>query len=269
MTWPKPQPGDPLRIPASLQGRLIDLASAPGGPGLGRGGSPVGTPLPPGVTLLGRNTAQSFIPAFGVARIAGSAVDAGESLRQFIMRPVLDLAPAESDDDVLVIAANRINPGGLGQVYVSGIVQARVIVTDEQHGYARPRFATPWALESSAEPGPIRLIWKQGGTGTVWALAMIGSASSGPTDLVRALIVSSKKEPGDIGYTYTLARATGVKPWDWVGGGELDPAYNTFEAVGFDGFEASPIADGVGVLASKHGDAWYFSTANVEGVCQL
>lgn len=279
--WPRVQPGQPFKIQASLQNRLIELASQRRVPGVGQS-APTGASFYH-TDVLGLNTEDSYIPAFGIARATASAIDPAENLSQFLERPLLALETEASagGEGALVIATNRIEPGGVRPVCIAGVIQARINVTDVNHVAVEPSASVSWRIDSAAE-GRIPILWKEDGLGTKWAYLMLGQPSADPTGngsgsppgggataLAAIITGSSPVAGGEDEFEYTCRRAItgGNESSAWSETGDTITAYNTAERVPFTGFAAAPIATGTGVLLFSIDGQYYFSLSNVEGTC--
>lgn len=266
--WPKVIPGQALRYPASLHNTLVDVARERRAPGAGRladlGAADYFT------RVLIRNTDEQACPARGAMRLTAATLDPSANLTQFLDRPVFDAAVAieANSDAAAAIAVNKIEGGELGEAAIAGVIQARVNVTDADHRYAKPSETTAFGLDSASGSG-FRMLWKESGTGTKWALLELPETAEAVSGVIPAIISSSTTTLQAWEFEYTLKRAETVtgESSDWTEGETLSPAYNTAERIGFTDFTEQPISDGVGVLAFEVDGVYYFTHAPIEGSC--
>lgn len=122
----------------------------------------------------------------GSVVILGDAVidpsdDASEPFNDIRLK--CDLADSETEttgDIAIVFGPLDAQTGSymsMGSGVVQGMTWAKVNVTDEDHTTAGPADGEPLLQSGVANRTPI--IWKQAGTGEVWALVLLGGGSSG------------------------------------------------------------------------------------------
>ncbi|MCA9775055.1 MAG: hypothetical protein KC466_21730 [Myxococcales bacterium] len=262
-------PGQPLIIRASEWNERSRLLEGIGPAGIAASSQARAVPLP----VL--NAGDTDIPAYGIAAIDAAVVDPAASPGAFVQRPALRVVPYTEQNATRqpVVAANKIPAGGMGTAIVAGVTPLRINVLDDAHEHATPSLGVPWELDSSEDEGPLRILYREPDISPAWAYGLLGGGGSGGAQISRAVIVYATPAPGfDFAYVYTCAPVIGgsAEPYSWVP--DDDPAhqfdaFNTAERIGFSGFTPSPIAQGVGVLVTRLGDARYFSMANVEGAC--
>jgi hypothetical protein len=116
--------------------------------------------------------------------VTGPAVDSFES-----WPGVIGVTPGSGAETTraYAVAVEPIPVGGIGQAAIDGVVQARVLVVSESHGYATPKSSEVNYLET-ADAGPFKILWKgttgpanpTGVTGPTkpWALLSFEAGSS-------------------------------------------------------------------------------------------
>lgn len=126
-------------------------------------------------------------PRYGVLGIDGVAIDHENNEDQFLNQIVLDGVVPEGDASSdtghtgkFAIALEPIAVGDVGRVVVAGAVQVQINVIDEDHKFADVSDGDNTQLES-AETGAARILWKEEGSGAVWAVVLIGAGGGGVT----------------------------------------------------------------------------------------
>ncbi len=76
---------------------------------------------------------------------------------------------------ILLDPINSASPGNIGDAVVSGVVQVRILVCDEDHDFADIKDNDPTRLISVASLGGAQILSKQPGLGTVWAIVRLGN----------------------------------------------------------------------------------------------
>jgi hypothetical protein len=158
--------GDPLpRSRSTLNALMLAgrgaLGRAAGLTGAASAGGSDPTVDPPQVIVHVRNDTESALPAFSVLKIGEpliSGVDDPHSLRRTPCFP--GTAPTDYTDP-FVITIGPAAPGVMVRAAILGVMSCDVILTNDDDGWARPGAAGGTAkLESSAEGGPAKIIWK-------------------------------------------------------------------------------------------------------------
>lgn len=116
------RPGQPLEIAASQINYLNALMRGASGPGLPLDGWQAG-----GNVIYGKNTTDSVIQRWGVAKISGIEIDPNDNeaaRTQFESMPCVRLERTSvRRESPACVAMQPIKPGGIGRVAVSGVVQ--------------------------------------------------------------------------------------------------------------------------------------------------
>lgn len=142
--------------------------------------------------VLVRNDSGQDVPWLGVLGISGVVIDpsggtldgtnaASKRAREFVSRPVLIGAHPSSNffqGEKIGIAIEPIGVDKIGRAAIGGAFACQVYINSQTHGFAVPVRAlnaipaggNKWEL-NSADCGPVKLLWKQEGTGTMkWAV---------------------------------------------------------------------------------------------------
>jgi hypothetical protein len=178
----KVQPGQRLEISAAAYNTFVDVARDWLGDQLAGGAD----------GLMGRRRLSGIMPIrneSGAARerydilgINGVAWGPGDDLQAFKNRQVLKGIgpswPAHRNGKIAVLLA----PADVNQIAwacVSGVVPVKVEMRNENDLFADTKNSSPSGLESRNEGGAF-ILWREGGTGSQWALVLLG----GPCDPV-------------------------------------------------------------------------------------
>lgn len=93
-----------------------------------------------------------------------------------------------SDVEAWGIAVEPIADDSYGHIAVSGMAITQIVISDNTHEYATPASGT--TLMSSRPRGPARIVWKEGSSGTVWAIVRFRA----PEEILWAIVT-------DVGWT--------------------------------------------------------------------
>ena len=158
-------PGDKTLPAAALNAAFAAAGRQTGG---GAGSAPRGT-------VYVQNNSGTLVERFGVLGVDGVVVDHATNDAEFLNRVMLDgNEPAiETHRGNFVVCLEPIDDGKVGRCAVVGLVQVQVDVVNELDEYADIKDADLAKLQSSAA-GSARIIWKETGTGTKWALVAMG-----------------------------------------------------------------------------------------------
>jgi len=77
------------------------------------------------------------------------------------------------------VAIDPIADGRVARVALGGVVPVKVVAYSDAHQFARPAAGDTTALATChGIPGAAPIVWRQAGTGSVWALVRIGCGSA-------------------------------------------------------------------------------------------
>ena len=91
---------------------------------------------------------------------------------------VFDVA-SPSPSDRFGITQEPADIGSIAEVMITGETWVLVEVTDESHEYASPIAGNYERLLSQAAVGPAKIIWKEDGTGILWAYVLVDHSTAG------------------------------------------------------------------------------------------
>jgi hypothetical protein len=169
----KVKPGDPLVIPAVAYNTFVDaacdyLARQRDQTQIARPGARHG-----GIVLV-RNDCGADRGRFDVLGVAGAVFDPAADLDAFKNSPALSGAtPSQSSHTGrFVVLLEPIATGGVGVAMASGVCPVRVQVDDMTLQLADVKDGDATCLKTS-RTGSATILWRQSGTGTVWAVVKL------------------------------------------------------------------------------------------------
>lgn len=192
----KVRPGEPLRVPARAYNAFIDAAVD-----LRRRQADIGVDGAPATRQHGllavRNDSGEDIERFHVLAIDGplfepQSDDDGEQAFQNTValkgvKPDQDTPPGQ-----FVVARGPIKDGAIGLCVVHGVTPVRILIGDEDHGFADVK-ADETVLVSTGAGGTV-ILWKEDGTGEKWAVVEIGRP---PRDRFVAILGDGEEITGE------------------------------------------------------------------------
>jgi hypothetical protein len=176
-------PGKALAIPAAAWNACLDAADAHK-----RGEMPPFASTPKQFRqadiVLVKNASGSNVSRFHVLGISGVIFTPTASLRAFQDQVTFTgVTPTDADHKgKFVICLDAIKSGQVGRAWIAGVAQVQVNVTDTAHGFCDVKNTDRTQLQS-ASSGNTRILWKESGTGTKWAVVRLNDPSGG--DAVR------------------------------------------------------------------------------------
>jgi len=176
-----------------------------------------------------------FLPSSGSSG-GGSPGGADQSFRNMVaFRGVM---PKEDEHEGrFVVLIEPLATNAVGKGCVAGVCQVRVNVTDVDHEFAEVSDGKADVLESG-DAGSAKILWKENGTGSKWAVVHLGMAIQQPF-MIFGRIASSSQVSGYGGnrYTYQFVQVektgSGYGGWTDMQGGVSGTAYNLIEDQNF------------------------------------
>ena len=176
----KVRPGESLQIPAKAYNAFVDAARYVRDLQHSIGGAPLRATHGQTIVLV-KNASGSDLPRFGVLEITGVVFSPTDDADGFKSGPVLSgVAPSGNLVGNFVVAMDPIAAGELGRAVVGGLSVAYLNVIDAAHEYADTASGVTATLRT-CPAGAARIIWKESGTGSKWAVVRIGN--HGPAGL--------------------------------------------------------------------------------------
>jgi hypothetical protein len=124
--------------------------------------------------ILVRNESGVTVPRFGVLGINGVMFDPAVDEQSFMNQVALSgVTPAIlTHRGKFIILAEPIADGDIGRAWITGSCPVMVSVSDEAHQFAEVYDGDAARLKS-AQHGSARILWKQDGTGELWAIVRL------------------------------------------------------------------------------------------------
>lgn len=178
----KVRSGEKFEVMASTWNAFIDAANFTKMMRQNTRGGGVSSGLDVGIVNV-QNATENQQYRFGALVIDNIAVPPETSEDEFTSCAPLYLciqATESNKDKPFVVLLEPLAPGATGRGMLIGTTPAQVNVLDETHGYIEPSTdsGSSGALQSS-ETGFGRILWKESGTGTKWALVQLGCGGAG------------------------------------------------------------------------------------------
>jgi hypothetical protein len=155
-----------------------------------------------GVSLLVKNTTGDDLNQFSIVGISGILFSPTDNLDGFKNGPVLKgVNPAVPDhDNRFAVLLSPAKDGTLALAKFAGPCILKVNVTDAAHLYAKVYPGDTTKLISHPTLG-IPILYKESGTGTKWAVVLLGGAAANqlPTPTAKNQVLISKEDPDNPG----------------------------------------------------------------------
>ena len=135
------------------------------------------------------------VSQFGIVGLDAPVMTPTDNLPGF-KRSVLFTASTPAAGQSMAIMSEPCAAGKIRDAMIGGVTPVQVDVTDENHGYAALNAGDTTQLES-ADAGEAKIIWKEAGTGTKWAVIQWPVGSAAASD-VQAIQVGSNNMPADL-----------------------------------------------------------------------
>lgn len=203
-------PGDPFRFPARLYNELITHPTR-----ISTLERPATKPTrsQPGQYVMVRNDSGSDVARNGVLGIDSPIIDPGDDVGQFRGRVLLSgVTPAAgTHEGKFVVMADAVKDGEIGRAWLDGAAMVQIDVTDANHTHAEIANGDADKLVSGSS-GSAVILWKESGTGTLWAVVRLGRVIGVVTDWQVLLMELDTT-------TYTFTSADRFCFYGIVGGG--------------------------------------------------
>jgi len=168
--------GQPVRVPAQTWNAFLDAARAHRDrqEDVGREARPLGNS---GIVLV-KNATGADVGRFGVLGIDDVLITPGDNEAEFLSRTALTgVTPTADHRGRFVVLLEPLRAGALGRAVVTGPAPVQVNVNHEDHGWADVKDGDATQLES-AHTGAARILWKESGTGTKWAVVLLAQTAA-------------------------------------------------------------------------------------------
>jgi hypothetical protein len=178
MSIRKVNPGDPLRIPADAYNAFVDAANAHRN-GERTFGAESRRGFQQASIVLVRNDSGADLSRFAVLGVEEPVISPNYNENEFKNRVALaGVEPAaDTHEGRFVIFAEPLADGALGLAFAAGVcpVQVDVDDDDEQNRLADVADGETGHLKAGLY-GSAGILWREGGTGTQWAVVRLGIA---------------------------------------------------------------------------------------------
>ena len=180
MTEPlnKVQRGDPMRIPASTFNMFVDAARHFRAQQHSSGPQAIahqGARSP--VIVYVKNSSGADRGRFDVLGVDGIVFTPTDNLDTFVNdHPLVGVVPTkDAHTGKFAVLSEPVRSNEIGRACICGVTPVRVNLTDDDHTWADVANANADRLESRLV-GSAEILWKESGTGEVWALVSLGHA---------------------------------------------------------------------------------------------
>ncbi|NCA67835.1 MAG: hypothetical protein EOM87_07220 [Clostridia bacterium] len=173
MDLKKVQSGDKLKIPASTYNAFIDAAQAVKDKSNFLSSTNKNSDSR---KVIVQNNSGGNLDKFEILGISAPYVTPTDNETDFQNRITIVGITPDIDDHKgkFIVLQEPIPNGKIGRGIISGETIVKINVVDEDHKYADVTDATSTYLTSS-DSGSARILWKESGTGVVWAYVRIGN----------------------------------------------------------------------------------------------
>jgi len=225
--------GQPLRVPARTWNAFLEAARSHRDrqEDLGREARPLGDS---GIVLV-KNATGSDVGRFSVLGIDGVLITPEDNEAEFLSRTALTgVTPTTDHRGRFVVLLEPLRGGVLGRAVVTGPAPVQINVNHEDHGWADVKEGDATQLES-ARTGAALVLWKESGTGTKWAVVLLGAPRSDEGFWAR---VTGHAGAGTNRWSYDFegVKKTGAGHGGWTADASLPSgtgdAFNTVEDIG-------------------------------------
>lgn len=254
----------PLAIPAGSWNTMVDSAIGfvrgrrQGFAGAGPAGSPAGP-------VRIQNASGADVARFGILRASGLVFEAADNLTAFLGAGwLLKGDKPAGAKDALVVASEPIAAGKIGWGVAMGFTPVQVDVGGESHAFAKPIKDDATKLKSAGS-GPVRLLYKEAGTGVKWALAGIGVGGAGAFNFARITAKAGSSAPWKYAGVETDYDAASDAFADAAGGDAFDYTLNNLMERGPGGAGVNPVEVDSIVMYFPLGDEYGFVATNYKG----
>jgi len=226
MPLKKVQSGQQLKIPAATFNAMVDAAVAHRESQRDTSRHSRQSFKQAGIALI-RNESNVEIPRFGILGIDGVIIEPASNLDEFqsnfALSGVVPKSPLHFGQ--FAISKTPLPPGEIGKAVFDGLSPARVEITDACHQFAEVKDEEAGLLVSQPF-GAARILWREGGLGTQWAIVRLSNSGH---DIQRFKLVSPLARCG----TADALRLTFSESSQWEQDcGETDCPFELHDALG-------------------------------------
>ena len=252
-TFPRVSPGQPLAVPAEEWNAILAASEHTLGHGFRPSLGDLAGQRSAGVCQID-NQCGAARAANDILGISGPAITPTQDEELFSLDvPILaGIEPAAAHYGAFAVLAEPAEAGAIALGIVAGVAAVRVHVTDADHAYAELE-AAEYDHLASADNGSAAILWKEAGTGVLWAIVRLGNPGGGGPSTFPAKIITSLDNGA---YTVLEQAATGAGTLGNKSGASNITAYNASEKYGAS--STSPLAAGDVVMVTPVGSYYWF-----------
>lgn len=131
-----------------------------------------------GQEAIVKNVSGQTLDRFAVVGLGDALIKPADAEAEFLSRPMFAVGPpAEDARGQWGILQEPLPPNRFGRAWVDGVMPAKVLVEDEDHGFADADGETAWLVSGCS--GAARILWAEHGEGLSWAVIRLGVPSEG------------------------------------------------------------------------------------------
>ncbi|MCL2640647.1 MAG: hypothetical protein FWD53_07375 [Phycisphaerales bacterium] len=192
----KVKTGDKLRIPATTFNAFIDTTRAFQASQRNIGSTPQSAVRSSGIILV-RNDSGSDLSRYSVLGIDSPIIKPKDKLDSFKNKvAVVGKTPGKDHVGKFVVLLEPLKSKAIGMAYGAGICPVKVDVPDEKSEYLYADIADGKTGNLKAKRyGAAAILWREGGTGSQWALVRLGLPM--PTCIFPVKLRQTYGEQGD------------------------------------------------------------------------
>jgi len=258
-----------MRIPANTWNTLIDVARHHRQGETDRR-SRSGLPDSNQLIVLVRNKTAEAQPRFGILGIDEVVITPDDNLAEFKSAPAFDgIVPTSDHANNFVILQAPAGVDHFARALLIGVTALQIQVGSEAHATAGITVGETEYATSGA--GPLRILWKQAGTGLKWAVVAMGAGGASSDITLMKITARAGTAPPWLYCAEEVAHdeTSDLEPENWetvVGGLNLEWTLLNEQEIGESGIGVAPIPSDsiVGCRAGADG-FHYCSRSNYRG----
>ena len=179
-TFPRVSPGQPLAVPAEEWNAILAASEHTLGHGFRPSLGDLAGQRSAGVCQID-NQCGAARAANDILGISGPAITPTQDEELFSLDvPILaGIEPAAAHVGAFAVLAEPAEAGAIALGIVTGVAAVRVHVTDADHASAELE-AAEYDHLASADNGSAAILWKEAGTGVLWAIVRLGNVDQRP-----------------------------------------------------------------------------------------
>ena len=202
----KVRSGEAVNIKASTWNAFVDAANFVKEAKRNASGKGVASGLDVGIVKV-KNGESALMERFSALVLTGVAVTPETNEDEFVSCPPVFsgmLMTAAREGMPWCVLLEPTPAGEIGRAMVLGVTPAKITVSASDDQYAQPRAGSSTGVIETAATGTARILWKESGTGSKWAILQLGGAGSGGGGDEKALMCKVTGGDSTNGYSVTV-----------------------------------------------------------------